>query len=179
MATLYGNLTGLKSGEIDRLLRIYRRRVSPDAFISAELGRYMTLVSREVGRQVGVLIDRQGNVDFVVVGDNRGIEIPDLSGYSLGPRRLRGLRLVHTHLSDEPLTNEDMTDLALLRLDAIAALGVRPDGEPGRIYIAHLLPPNPRGQAWASLPPTPFHQLNVNPVEFIPALEEEMLRVQS
>ena len=28
--------------------------------------------------------------------------------------RLRGLRLVHTHLKSEPLTQDDLTDLALL-----------------------------------------------------------------
>ncbi len=31
--------------------------------------------------------------------------------------RLNGLRLIHTHLSEESLTQEDLLDLALLRLD--------------------------------------------------------------
>jgi len=179
IATLHGNTAGLKSGEIKRLENIYRRRVSPGVFISPELGRYMTLISRELGRQVAVLIDRQGNIPLVLVGDNRGIEIPDLSDWPLAHRRLRGLRLVHTHLKSEPLTNDDMTDLALLRLDAIAAIGIQPDGFPGDIHIAHLLPPNPKGQAWAVIPGRPFHQLDINPEEFVTALEDEMLRVQA
>ena len=147
--------------------------------ITPDLGRYMTLLSRELGRQVAVLIDRRGNIPFVIVGDNRGLTIPDLSDYSLGPKRLRGLRLVHTHLKDEPLTNDDFTDLALLRLDAMIAVGVAPDGFPGKVYMAHLLPPNPKGQTWAVVPERPFHQLDVNPAEFIAALEDEMLRVQA
>ena len=57
--------------------------------------------------------------------------------------RLRGLRLIHTHLQGEPLTEEDLTDLALLRLDMIIALTVNEDGMPGRTYSAHLLPDNP------------------------------------
>ncbi len=36
--------------------------------------------------------------------------------------RLRGLRFVHTHLQGEPLSQDDLTDLALLRFDAIVAL---------------------------------------------------------
>jgi GTP-binding protein HflX len=179
IATLYGNMTGLKANEVHRLERIYRRRVPTDEFISNELGRYISSISRAIGRQVAVLIDRGGDIPLVIVGDNRGITIPDISGYSLGPRRLRGLRLIHTHLRNEPLSSEDMTDLALLRLDAIAALGVEDDGSPGRMYIAHLLPTNPEGRTWTALPPMPFHQLDLNPAEFIPAIEDEMLRVQA
>ena len=171
-------MTGLKAGEIHRLEKIYRRKVPPNEVVTAELGRYLTEVSRDIARQVGVIIDRRGVIQFVIVGDNRSVTIPDLSDYSLGPKRLRGLRLVHTHLNDEPLTPDDMTDLALLRLDLVSAVGVLPDGLPGRIYIAHLLPPNERGQAWTQIPSIPFHQLNVDFTSFITSLEDEMLRVQ-
>ena len=150
----------------------------PGEIITPELARYMTGISRAVLRQVGVILDRQGIIHFVIVGDAHGLTIPDLSDYGLGHRRLRGLRLVHTHLYDEPLTTDDMTDLALLRLDLIAAVGVLQDGLPGRMYIAHLLPPNQRGAAWADIPPMPFHQLNIDFEAFIDALEDEMLRVQ-
>ncbi len=178
ISTLHGNITGLKAGEIKRLENIYRRKVPPDTFITPELGRYMTLLSREISRQIGVVIDRRGNIIFVIVGDNRGLVIPDLSDYPIAHKRLRGLRLIHTHLKEEPLTNDDMTDLALLRLDAIAALGVQGDGFPGKVSIAHLLPPNTRDQAWNVIPSMPFHQLDINPVHFTEALEDEMLRVQ-
>ncbi len=178
MATLYGNLTGLKAREIHGLERIYRRKTPPAEIVTAELGRYLAAISRETGRQVGVIIDRRGVVQFVIVGDSRSVTIPDLSDFSLGPRRLRGLRLVHTHLNDEPLTADDMTDLALLRLDMMAALGVLPDGMPGHIYLAHLLPPpeagRPAGHAWMKLPPIQFHQLDVDFASFIGALESEM-----
>ena len=52
---------------------------------------------------------------------------------------LRGIRLVHTHLKNEPLSQDDLTDLALLRLDIIAAIGVK-DNLPDNIYTAHLMP---------------------------------------
>ncbi|MBD5418307.1 MAG: GTPase HflX [Desulfovibrio sp.] len=54
--------------------------------------------------------------------------------------RLRGLRLLHTHLSPEGLTEEDLMDLLFLRLDAIIALSVNPEGEPVRWQGATLAP---------------------------------------
>ena len=50
--------------------------------------------------------------------------------------------MIHTHLQGEPLTEEDLTDLALLRLDMMVALSVSEDGSPGFIHSAHLLPEN-------------------------------------
>lgn len=64
--------------------------------------------------------------------------------------RLRGLRLLHTHLSPEGLTEEDLMDLLFLRLDAIIALSVNPEGEPVRWQAATLAP---GGTATAGQPP--------------------------
>jgi len=63
--------------------------------------------------------------------------IPDLKEYPLGRKRLRGLRLIHTHLKSEPLTEDDLTDLKLLRLDLIAALCPL-DGRRSIVHLAHL-----------------------------------------
>jgi GTP-binding protein HflX len=72
------------------------------------------------------------------VGDAGRIFIPEL------PRersaRLRGLRLVHTHLRKEPLSEEDLADLTLLRLDYITAVTMTSEGLPELFYSAHLLP---------------------------------------
>ncbi|WP_301097964.1 GTPase HflX, partial [uncultured Desulfovibrio sp.] len=64
--------------------------------------------------------------------------------------RLRGLRLLHTHLSPEGLTEEDLMDLLFLRLDAIIALCVDPEGGPVRWQAATLAP---GGAAEAGAPP--------------------------
>ncbi len=60
----------------------------------------------------------------MIVGDAGRIFIPGLEDYPLGRKALRGLRLIHTHLRGEPLTEDDLTDLALLRLDLVAAIDV-------------------------------------------------------
>jgi GTP-binding protein HflX len=97
-------------------------------------------VSHETRRQVGVLLARDGTVERVVVGDASRLVLPDIGRLRGGAGRFRGLRLVHTHLAGEPLTRDDLSDLALLRLDLVAAIEVLPSGLPGRIEVAHLAP---------------------------------------
>ncbi len=176
MPSLFGNTHGLKPSQLRRLERLFRRKVPPQDVIGPELARALCELSRELSRQIGLLIDRRGIVVAVVVGDEREIVIPDLSAFRLGKRGLKGLRLVHTHLKEEPVTQDDLTDLALLRLDLVVALSAQPDGLPGKISIAHLLPPNGEGRVAEILPPQRFHDLSLDAGAFIRALEEEMAR---
>jgi len=99
----------------------------------------MAECSDSIGRQIGVLADRRGNISYVIVGDAKGIFIPELTDYPLGRKVLRGLRLIHTHLKNERINQDDITDLSLLRLDALIAIGIG-NGQPENIYLAHLLP---------------------------------------
>src|SRR5512137_2375625 len=103
----------------------------PDAVITPEAARALSEVSAGIGRQIGLIVDRSGSVRNVLVGTNHDILIPDLSEHRLGAKRLRGVRFIHTHLKDQPLNREDLTDLALLRLDMMSALAAREDGLPG------------------------------------------------
>lgn len=109
----------------------------PRELITVELAKYLAGVSSELNRQIGVLISRKGSVTHVIVGDSKGIFLPPLEDYPLGRKALRGLRFVHTHLNNEPLNQDDLTDLALLRFDIIAAIGLK-DGQPSDLHIAHL-----------------------------------------
>ena len=113
-----------------------------------------------------------------MVGDQKGITIPDLSRYRSGILRLRGLRLIHTHLQGEPLSEEDLTDLALLRLDMMVALTVDDNGHPGLIYSAHLLPDNPEKRVWEIEPPLSLGQLEMDFLKWAQSLEEEFQRGQ-
>ncbi len=143
-----GNTLGLKPSELKHLRNTFRRRVSPHDIVSAELARHLAEFSHETNRQVGVLLSRKGEVEHVIVGNAHKLELPDIGRTRAGQVRLRGLRLVHTHLKSEELTRDDLTDLALLRLDLVAAIGVQPDGEPGVLHYGHLLPENRDGTLW-------------------------------
>jgi GTP-binding protein HflX len=71
-----------------------------------------------------------------------------------------------------------LTDLAYLRLDLFGALSVTPEGNPGNLYLAHLLPPNGTGQVCNILKHTPFHHATMAFDRFIEDLESDMQRAQ-
>lgn len=147
-----------------------------DKVITPELARACTELSQEIRCQIGLVLTRRGTVERVIVGTGRELDLSGLAGARAGPRLLRGVRLVHTHLHNEPLSQDDLTALAMLRLDLIAAVGVRPDGLPADFYLAHLLPPNPRGLAFEVLPPAPFHAPQPDCEKLVAALEAELAR---
>ncbi len=156
----------------------------------------MSEASHEIHRQVGVLVNRHGYVEHVIVGNARSIVLPDLKRVRMGADRFRGLRCLHTHLAGEGLTQDDLTDLALLRLDLMAAIDVRSDGMPGLVRAAHLLPANAHTSArasleiddelsteeppaiWGFLDPQAPSQLDVDFIELIESLEEELARAR-
>ncbi|HEX4955212.1 MAG TPA: GTPase HflX [Thermoanaerobaculia bacterium] len=135
-----GHLLGLQASERRALERTFRRKVPPEQFVSPDLARHLTEISAKIGRQVGVLLRRDGSVQSVIVGDATHLMLPDIGRLRGGTGRFRGLRLVHTHLKGEPLTADDLNDLALLRLDLVGMIEVLPTGLPGRVELAHVDP---------------------------------------
>ncbi|GAB4117790.1 MAG: GTPase HflX [Acidobacteriota bacterium] len=137
---IHGNTLGIQPVLRKALERTFRRRVPPAQVVSVELAHHLAGISRQLNRQIGVLLTRDGDVREVMVGDASRLEIPEIGRLRGGRGRLRGLRLVHTHLKDEPLSEDDLNDLALLRLDMVAVIQARQDGLAGRIEVAHVLP---------------------------------------
>src|SRR5438105_3680686 len=123
---------------------MYQRRIPPRHIVTPEFARQLTELSHEIGRQVGVLVDRKGYVEHVIVGDATRLVLPAQARSRLAEERFNGLRCLHTHLRGEQLTQDDLTDLALLRLDLMAAVEVdQSTGLPGVLRAAHLLPSTP------------------------------------
>lgn len=167
-----------------RIEKLYTRRIPPQQILTPEFARQLSELSYETRRQIGTLIDRKGHVQYVMVGDNRRIELPDFKRIRVAEGRFRGLRFVHTHLRGEDLTQDDLTDLALLRLDLVAAIDVQPEsGLPGVVRAAHLLP-MPAGEntngyakpAYTFLTPQVASQLELDFLDLINSLEDEMAR---
>lgn len=181
MRSLHGNTQGLKPNQLRRIEKLYQRRIPPHQIVTPEFARQISELSHETRRQLGALIDRKGYVEFVIVGDARRIELPDFKRIRVAGDRFRGLRCVHTHLRGEDLTRDDLTDLALLRLDLMAAIDVdEHTGLPGVVRSAHLLPStaaeNGSSKFFAFLDPAVASQLNVDFLGLIEALESEMAR---
>jgi GTP-binding protein HflX len=177
MKRIYGHGAGLKPNQTRRLENLYRRRIPPELLVTPELARDLGLLAHEIRRQIGVLIERSGRIAFVVVGDPRRIVIPATDDYRAAPGRLSGLRCVHTHLNDEPLSQDDLTDLALLRLDLMAAVGLAADGYPRTIHVAHLMPGTAERLPHRLLPPLSPAELDIDCAAMIQALEGELARV--
>ena len=175
---LYGNTEGLKNTQIKIIETLYQYQTLPEYIADPELIRNLVMLSHEIQRQIGILIDRNGKIIHVIVGDSQGITIPVTSDYMAHPGKLKGLRLVHTHLKEEPLTRDDLTDLALLRLDYITAACIRPDGEPGSLYSGHILP-DEESDPYKTLPPVTIEDLKINCLSQILALESELTRKNS
>ena len=123
-------MQGLKPSQLNALNRLFNRRFPAEDVYTIEQARELALLSRALGRQVGLLIDRKGRVQMVLVGEAGSILIPELPRGRTGQERLRGLRLLHTHLSPDGISQEDLMDMLFLRLDAVIALNVNPTGDP-------------------------------------------------
>jgi len=146
--------------------------------ITPEMARSLCQLSFELNRQIGLLLQRSGKIEAVIVGDYRGIMIPQLS-HIRSRGRLKGLRLVHTHLAGEDISDEDLMDLLFLRLDMLSVVKVEPDGLPERLYSVHLLPDSRDGKNWAFLPPVHPARQQDSFEEFIHSLEGEFTRKMS
>jgi len=115
----------------------------------------------------------------VIAGDDSQIVIPDISrrmvdGRPRG-RRLSGVRCIHTHLKHEPLTQDDINDLLLLRLDLMASVDVAEDGSPGKISLGHIAPGT--GEPCTIHGPAPLAEMQNYFDNLVPSIETELDRL--
>lgn len=175
MDKILGRTNGLKPSQLRQLANLYRRRIPAGRLLSAELARTLAHLSAEIERPITLLMDRQGHVLRVAVGDAKEMPMPQMAYVET---RLSGYRLLHTHLGGGGLSRPDLTTLFLNRLDALAALDVDvKNGLPGPLHIAQLSPPGALEEDWQLLPSKPYHDyLDWDVAEATAALEEELAR---
>ena len=176
---IYGDTSGLSPSETKALQRIYRRKVPLDRLTTPELTRALVGVSHATGRQVGVLVDRRGTVHHVILGDASKLMLPDVGRLRAGAGRLRGLRLIHTHLRNEPLSRDDLVDLTRLHLDMVVAVCLAPGEERALcVYYGHNFPvvDDTNEPPFRTFGPIPYAKARDNPAEIIETLEQEFAR---
>ena len=184
MQQIYGNTTGLSPHAVRLLERIYRRKVPLDHVATPELVKSLAEASHVTGRQVGALVHRSGEIDYVIVGDATKLMLPDIGRLRAAEGRFRALRLVHTHLYNEQLTRDDIVDLVRLRLDLVAAIQLSPEGEAKTMDLAYNTPPSPvaegedprNGLPYRRVDPLPVGRIDIHFGELISALEDEFAR---
>ncbi|TGK39736.1 GTPase HflX [Leptospira andrefontaineae] len=161
---------------MQRLKKLSERRIRENVIITPEVSRTLTELSFEISRQIGILIDRNGYVTHVIVGSDSSIDIPWLDRIRTSEARLRGVRLVHSHLKEESLNQEDLTDLALLRLDYITAVTMDEKGLPRSYYSAHVNPEDEEAEPWVILSKKVPGQLEEGILDDILEIEGRMAR---
>lgn len=122
------------------------------------------------------MITRKGDIAFIIVGDDKRVQIPDLGRFRTGAGRLKGLRCIHTHLHRESISKEDLADMALLGLDLMASVQINEEGIPGIIEYAHILPDNHQKRGWSITSVPDIGQLDIDFEDFIKSLEDEFTR---
>jgi GTP-binding protein HflX len=139
-----GNTKGLAPSEIRAVAKLFQRSVSPDEIVSLDLAREMCFIGEQLRRRVGVLINRQGRIEEVILGTKDILFLPDLGRYRLGRARLRNLRLVFTDLTNEKnqvtIPYDIYTDLERLRFDSV--VGIRNARNRTAMAYAYLIPAN-------------------------------------
>lgn len=178
MKEIHGNTEGLKESQIRRIENLYRRRTPPEFVVTPELCRELTELSNEIRKQIGLLINRSGKTEGVIVGTPDQIVIPRLNDYQAAPGRLNGLKCVHTHLKNEGLTKDDTTDISLLRLDLMAAVTMTGEGFPSEIHIGHIDPGN-EAQPVKMLKPLKHHELDIGCSELIRETEASLSKIHA
>jgi GTPase len=178
---VHGHVAGIRKSDLKALEDLYTRRVPFDVLTTHDLARALAKFSHQTGRQSGVLVDRSGKVHFVVVGDATKLMLPDVGRMRAAEGRLRGLRLIHTHLYDEPLTRDDIVDLTRLRLDLVVAICLAP-GEDRllSVYYGHNVPV-PEGSSQSPVRtygPIPYSQIAEDPAALVEGLEQEFARLR-
>ncbi len=179
MKNISGNTGGLKASQVRRIENLYHHRIPSESIITPDLAEEICSLSAETRRQIGLLVERAGKVARVIVGDNQKIMLPDTSDYRTPPGRLKGLRCIHTHLNDETLTRDDLTDLSLLRLDLMAAITTDKNGQPGHMHVAHILPSSLASHPHRILDPVDPLDPQIDSIALIRAIEDELSQYQA
>jgi len=172
-----GNTKGLAPSQTRAVQRLFQRTVDPTEFVSLDLAREMLSLAESLRRRIGVLINRQGRVEEVMIGTKEILYIPDLGRYRLGRARLRNLRLVFTDLSKDKeqasIPFDVYADLERLRLDMVVSLR----SAPNRVSMtyAYLVPA--RGSDTAAAATEEIKDVgafDVNFLELIDSVEQSL-----
>ena len=181
MKSIFGNKSGLKAIYIRRIEKLYNRQIPPQFIITPELALDICKISQQISRQIALLINRKGKIAYVIVGDSQRIVIPDTGKYRAAHGHLRGLRCVHTHLkANEPLSSDDLTDLALLRLDMMVAITLSDNRHTHQVYIGYILSDSiSSGKPYHILSPISLDELDTGCLDQIRVFENKLSHVST
>ena len=150
--TIHGNIAGLNKATISQIETLYSFTMDKSEFASLTLLETMAQLTAKTNREISVLIARDGTVKDVSIGHYNRAEIPELRTMR-SVTRLCGVRCIHTHPNASGMLSEvDMNTLQQLRLDSMAAVGVK-EGMPYQLFVAFLTGQQPPVRMIGPIPP--------------------------
>ena len=166
MGTVYGNIQGLKSSQIEQLKRLYDQRQAGGA-LTSEFASSLAAISTEIHQPVSSYINRRGQVVRVAVGTPAQTQIPTSELPRQGAFRLSGIRCVTTQLKGAMPDTAALTAMVRQRLDAIVVLivngkdaqrrGTKATGSVKEAFVAHMVPDVE--SPWVVSPPLSLDEL--------------------
>ena len=137
MSKIQGKTDGIRRSYIERLENIYNVESDRKEFCSPEIIEILAAFTETTGREAMVYIDRSGRIETIAVGEQDRVSLPTLRKRR-SESRLSGIRCIHTHPGgNSALSLVDIQALKSLRLDAMAAVGVR-DGKATSMQVGIL-----------------------------------------
>lgn len=134
---IHGNTAGIRDVILNEMQQLYEETQPSGVFASYSLLGKMADYTGKIGREISVYLSRSGAVKDVSVGDATTVSMPDMR-LVRNADRLAGVRCIHTHPNGSGyLSDVDLGTLNSMRLDAMAAVGVK-DGQPTSVYVAFV-----------------------------------------
>lgn len=116
---------GLKKAVQQRIECLKDFKTQPGIFVSEQLIQELAYITGETQREVCVYITRSGEVVWWSIGEKDRVNLESMS-MRRSEQRLSGIRCIHTHPGGNDMLSEvDIQSLKSLRLDAIAAIGIK------------------------------------------------------
>lgn len=122
-----GNIDGVRKRILEELEEIFGIRTEKTSFLDQGIIDIMLKATKELNREISVLVDRKGKVVEVTIGDSSTVSMPLVD---LRDNKLSRVRVVHTHPNGNPnLSALDVSALVKMKLDSIIAIGVSENPE--------------------------------------------------
>ena len=133
-----GNTEGIRDAVLERIAAIYYMTQGQYEFASHELIAELCALTGAIRREISVYISRSGSIEDVSVGDGSKVSMPSMR-LVRNEDRLCGVRCLHTHPGgDGRLSGVDIGTLRSMRLDCMAAVGVKEDGTATSLYAGYI-----------------------------------------
>jgi len=137
MQRINGNINNIRRSYTERLESLFDMETDRKQFCTTEMLEVLAFFTEATGREAMLYIDRAGRVVTVAVGEQDRVSLPVLRTRR-SEERLSGIRCIHTHPGgNSSLSEVDKQSLKKLRLDAMAAVGVR-DGKASSMQVGIL-----------------------------------------